>query len=159
MKSTSFFAAALACAAIAGCGSRAEESLEPAPVAQLQGQWRMINRAVTCNSTYTAITPTHIVKVSDNAPRKKYAAIKKFAIGPGKVMMLTTGLASDPERELNLVFSLQDDQLRLDDLLGADNMSYKAPPATLEPAAQESAKAFFNIQQLRFAMDKCGAGA
>lgn len=143
--------------ALAGCG-KSEEAVEPAPVAQLQGPWHMINRHETCDSYYTVISPLGFYRLYDGGKRKKYFAIRKFTLEPGKVTLLTKGLSGDPEQELNLVFSLADGQLRLLDIIGAKGASYKEPPNTLEPNAQASMKAQYRLNEQRFAMNKC-AGA
>ena len=140
--------------ALAGCG-KSEEPIEPAPVAQLQGPWHMINRQETCDSYYTVISPLGLYRLYDGGKRKKYFSIRKFTLEPGKVTLLTKGVSSDPEQELNLVFSLADKQLRLLDIIGAGGAGYKTPPNTLEPAWQASMKAQYRLNEQRFAMDKC----
>ena len=157
MKQILISCALLSCLAAAGCG-KSEEPIEPAPVAQLQGPWHMINRAVSCDSYYTVITPSSIVRVYEGGARKKYASIKKFTLEPGKVTLLTTGIDADPDKELSLKFSLEDDRLRLIDILRADNASYKDPPKATDPSEQAAMKTVFRLSVQRFAMDNC-AGA
>jgi hypothetical protein len=158
MKHVCFFAAAAVCAALVGCGSKAEEPLDPAPIVQLQGSWQMINRIATCESSYTLITPNAIVKVSESGPRKKYANIHKFALGPGKVILGTTGLHRDPQRELSLHMEVGERFLRVTELTGSAGESYKNPPKEIEADEANYMKALYRINEQRFSMDKC-AGA
>ena len=143
--------------ALSGCGNP-EEPIDPAPVAQLQGPWHMINRAASCDTYYTVITPNSIVRLYEGGARKKYAAIKKFTLEPGKVTLLSTGVDPDPEKEVGLKFSLVENKLRLLDIIGENEVSYREPPKTIEETDRASMKTIFRLAEQRFAMDKC-AGA
>ena len=146
--------AALACLGLAGCG-KSEEDIDPAPIAQLQGPWQMINRSATCESNYTVFSPIGIFRLYDGGARKKYVSIKKFTLEAGKVTLLTTGIGREPDDELSLVLSLVENRIRLLDIRSDKAASFKEPPKELEAAEQTYMKALFRISEQRFAMDKC----
>lgn len=142
-------------AALAGCGA-SETEIEPAPVAQLQGPWLMVNRAMGCEASYALITPNAILKLYANGVRKKYADIKKFTLEPGKVRLSTTGLVgNDPERVIDILFHLGDRQLRVEDLFSATGGSYKNPAKEISPETRAQFKTIYRLTEQRFAMDKC----
>jgi hypothetical protein len=149
--------AAVACLALAGCG-KAEEEIDPAPVAQLQGPWQMINRALDCDTSYTVFSPVGVHRLYEGGAKKKYFSIKKFTLEAGKFTLLTTGIARDPEEELSLVFSLEDRQIRLLDIRTDRIESFKQPPKEFDEAQQAYLKSLFKINEQRFALDRC-AGA
>ena len=147
--------ALLTLSTLAGCGS-SESEIEPAPVAQLQGPWLMVNRAATCEASYAVITPNALLKLFENGARKKYADITKFTLEPGKVRLTTTGLiANDAEREIDILFVLSDRQLRVEDLFNSKGVSHKNPPKDVAPETQAQMKTLHRLTEQRFAMDKC----
>jgi hypothetical protein len=142
---------------LAGCGGPRDEQIEDAPIAQLNGAWRMINRQPNCDAAYAVIGAQGIYRVAEKGPQRKYLAIKRFGVGPGKVVLLTTGLDQDPQKELSLVLSVSDDRIRLVDLQNAKEQSFKEPPGDLDPADAAYMKAMFTINEQRFALDRCVA--
>lgn len=142
--------------ALTGCG-KTEEDIDPAPVAQLQGPWHMVNRATSCETSYTVISPNGVFRLYEGGARKKYLTIRKFTLEPGKVTLLSTGIDKDPEKEISLTFSLLNNKLRLLDITGASGESFKEPPKSIEPEQQIYMKTLFRVQEMRFAMDKCTA--
>lgn len=157
MKLHVFSIAVVAGLALSGCG-KTEEPIDPAPVAQLQGPWHMINRAPSCDTYYTVITPDSILRLYEGGARKKYASIKKFTLEPGVVTLLSTGIGPDPEKEVGLRFSLVENKLRLLDIIGDNSVSYREPPKTIEESDRAAMMTIYRLSEQRFAMDKC-AGA
>jgi hypothetical protein len=144
---------------LAGCGSSAETPLEPAPIAELQGGWRMINRSADCHANYARFAPDGLYRVyADQRPRKKYMSISKFTLAPGKIRIEATGLSTASADVASIVFSLADGKLRLVDMLGPGGASFATPPDRLPPAEQTYLKDVFRIAEQRFAMDRCQPG-
>ncbi len=144
---------------LAGCGPSEEAPLEQAPIVELQGPWRMINRSADCHTSYTRFAPDGLYRVyADKRPRKKYMAISKFTLAPGKIRIEATGLSTATADVASIVFSLADGKLRLVDMLGPGGASYATPPDRLAPAEQAYLKDVFRIAEQRFAMDRCQPG-
>ena len=144
---------------LAGCGSSAEPPLEQAPIAELQGPWRMINRSADCRANYARFAPDGLYRVyADQRPRKKYMAISKFTLSPGKIRIEATGLSTASADVAAVAFSVADGKLRLVDMFGPGGASYATPPDRLTPAEQAYLKDVFRIAEQRFAMDRCQPG-
>ncbi len=144
-----------ACLSLTACGNKVEEPLDPAPVAQLQGAWRMVNRASSCETRYAVFSPLGVHRLNADGSRKQYFVIRKFLLDAGKFNLVVAGLAEHPADEFEMRFTLGAGQIRLVDLRGADGASWRDPPAKLEPAVRASMANFFAINEQHFAMDRC----
>ncbi len=149
--------------ALGGCGQAPLEPLPPAPVAELQGPWLMVNRAIDCAHSYALISPNGIFRVyEDQRPRKQYLTISKFTLEPGKV---TLDLAPLPgvDAELpgvdsdigSLIFAFEPGKLRLLDIVAPHGTSFKKPPDSVDADTKAYLQAAFRINEQRLAMDRC----
>ena len=152
------FSMLAACLALAGCGKKKDEPLEPIGVQQLQGSWMMLNRQTNCHSRYTVFSPNGVFQIRDDGTRKQYMTIRELAVGVGKFHITATGLPGSPETEFKLEFSLTDQKIRLTDMVTPKGESLRIPPTVDVPAAtQAQMKQTFAITGQRFAMDMCKA--
>ena len=139
---------------LAAC-SRKEELIEPAPVAELQGPWLMVNRSFSCEGNYAEFGSNGFYRVYDDAPPKRYFVIAKFLVGPGKATMVSTGLGRDPDEPLNLSFEIAGPSIKLAEITNAKGESFSMPAQTLDAADQAYRRDLFRIEQLRFELKRC----
>ena len=139
---------------LAAC-SRKEETVEPAPIAELQGPWLMINRSFSCDANYAEFGSNGFYRVFEDAPPKRYFAISKFLVGPGETTMVTTGLGRDPDAPLNLAFAIAGPSIKLTGISNAQGESFSDPAQTLAADEQAYRRDLFRIEQLRFELKRC----
>ena len=140
--------------ALAGCG-RKEETIEPAPVAELQGPWLMVNRAFSCASTYAEFGANGFYRVYEDASPKRYFVVSKFLVGPGQTTMVTTGLGRDPTAPLNLAFEIAGPSIKLTEITNAAGEAYSEPAPSLAADEQAYRRDLFRIERLRFELKRC----
>ena len=135
--------------------SRKEEVIEPAPVAELQGPWLMVNRSFTCEANYAQFGSNGFYRVYEDAPPKRYFVITKFLVGSGKATIVTTGLGRDPDAPLNLTFEIAGPSIKLTEMTNAGGESFSAPAQALDANEQAYRRDLFRIEQLRFELKRC----